>query len=75
MDRTIGFIGAGNMGSCIVRGLLSNGYPQKLIYVSNPTKSKLNSLLKVFPNINISISNQFVTENSEIIVICTKPGI
>lgn len=68
----IAFIGAGNMASCLIGGLIAAGYPPKQIWVSNPTSEKLNLLQHQF-EVNISTSNHAAAEKAEIVVFSVKP--
>lgn len=62
----IGFIGYGSMGSMIINGLLSKKVlnPDKII-ISTRTKSKLNSLQKECPQIEITDNNQYLSSKCE----------
>src|SRR5882724_5270416 len=44
MIPTIAVIGAGNMGSCLISGLINDGHPIDKIWASNPNKEKLYAL-------------------------------
>jgi pyrroline-5-carboxylate reductase len=68
----IGFVGAGNMASCLISGLIASGYPPKQIWVSNPTMEKLHLLQQQY-GINISTSNHAAAEKAEIVVLSVKP--
>jgi len=68
----IAFIGAGNMASCLIGGLISAGYPPKQIWASNPTIEKLNFLQQEF-GIHTSMSNETAAKEAKIIVFSVKP--
>lgn len=74
MDIKIGIIGFGSMG-----GMLVNKFAESIlilnknIYVSNRNRDKMYSISKMYPSINICISNNEVVRNSDVIFICTKP--
>lgn len=69
----IGFIGAGNMASAIIRGICCKGLTDpESIYVSNPSMPKLEAL-KQDCGVNISTDNCIVSEVSDILFLCVKP--
>ncbi|NFG42622.1 pyrroline-5-carboxylate reductase [Clostridium botulinum] len=73
MDKKIGFIGCGNMGSSMVGGLINSGYfESKNIFVSTKTESSASNMKDKF-NINASINNKDVVKNSNIIILSVKP--
>ena len=55
--KTITFIGAGNMASCLIGGLIANGYDAKKIWATNPIPEKLQFLREKF-NINVTPDNK-----------------
>ncbi|MCU4674511.1 pyrroline-5-carboxylate reductase [Catenovulum sp. 2E275] len=71
-NKTIAFIGAGNMSSSIISGLVKNGYPNGLIYASNPSLPKLEALQTKL-DINISQNNSEVARKADVIVLSVKP--
>ena len=52
-EKNIGFIGAGNMATAIISGLLKAGHKNSQIYASSPEDDHLNKLSSDF-SINIS---------------------
>lgn len=75
MNMTIGFIGAGNMASAIINGLIEKTKvdPSKII-VSDPSIEKLESLKSSY-NFNITTDNLEVAKKSNILFLCVKPNI
>ncbi len=71
-ETRIGFIGAGNMASAIVRGLVKNHHPSDNIILSNPSQEKLQRL-KDDLGVNITSNNQAVCDNSDIVILTVKP--
>lgn len=70
-QKSICFIGAGNMTRAIIQGLVSHQYPASLICATNPSTKKLNDLASEF-HINTSTDNLSAID-SEVIVLAVKP--
>lgn len=68
------FIGAGNMASSLIGGLIADGYDPKKIWVSDPTEEKLNALHKRF-GIHVTQNNLEAAKRAEILVLAVKPQI
>ena len=75
MFETIGFIGSGNMGGAIIRGIIKSGYrkPEE-IFVSDPRKDALKQIEKDFPGIKTSINNKSVL-SAPLLVLAVKPQV
>ena len=72
MDRKIGFIGCGNMGSAMLEGILKSGiYTKENIFCSTKSESSKKALSEKF-GINIT-DNIGVTKNSDILILAIKP--
>lgn len=71
-NPTIAFIGAGNMATAIIGGLVSNGFDHKNIWASAPSHDHLTPLFNEH-GINISTDNTCVVEHADIIVLAVKP--
>ena len=71
-QQTLGFIGAGNMASSLIAGLLADGYQPKNIWASDVDPEKLALLAKRF-GIHTATANHAVVENSQILVLAVKP--
>jgi pyrroline-5-carboxylate reductase len=75
VNEKIGFIGTGNMGEALLRGIINSGLvAPELIYASDINKEKLGILSKEL-NINIANNNKELIDNSDIILIAVKPDI
>ncbi|MFT7371473.1 MAG: pyrroline-5-carboxylate reductase [Oleiphilaceae bacterium] len=74
-DNKICFIGAGNMASCIIGGLLKNGFPAQQVIASAPSNEKNLNMLKDTLNIEVSTNNQQAVINADIIVLSVKPQV
>ncbi len=72
---TIGFIGAGNMGGAVIRGLLSGGAGKaEHIIVADPRTEALEDLRKEFPGIRTSSDNREAAKAS-ILILAVKPQV
>lgn len=73
MDRIkLGFIGAGNMASSLIGGLIADGFPPQAIWVSDIDESKLNSVANRL-NVQVASGNQELVATCEVIVLAVKP--
>lgn len=70
--QRIAFIGAGNMASNLIAGLINDGYDPRKIYASRPDADKLVELAQRF-NIHTSVDNVAVAKEVDVIVLCVKP--
>lgn len=70
----IGFVGAGNMARSLIGGLIADGYSPDLIFVSNPTKEKLDHLQGQY-HVNTSQNNSDVANTCDVLVLSVKPQV
>lgn len=70
----IAFIGAGNMASAIMGGLIENGFAASSIYASDPSQEKLDELNTKF-GINTNTNNQAIIEQADVIIVAVKPQV
>ena len=73
-SRVITLIGAGNMGSSLIGGLIQNGHPPDKIWASDPSEEKLTHLKKNF-NIHTSTNNQLALESANALIFAIKPQV
>ncbi len=74
MDKKIGFIGCGNMGSAMVGGLIKSGFSNKKdIIISTRSKESADKIKNEF-EVNVTIDNKEVVRNSDILVLAVKPN-
>lgn len=69
--KSIGFIGAGNMATAIIKGLIAQKGSGSFINVFDVSTEKLDEISKL--GVNAFSSSQDVVKNSEIIVLAVKP--
>ena len=71
-DKTLTFIGAGNMARSLIAGLIQDNTPLT-IQVSDPSSSQCLHIQKHWPQVNTFEDNQTACEQSDIIVLAVKP--
>lgn len=69
--KRIGFIGAGNMATAIIKGLIAQKGSGSFINVFDVSSEKLDEISKL--GVNALPSSQDVVKNSDIIVLAVKP--
>lgn len=69
--KRIGFIGAGNMATAIIKGLIAQKGSGSFINVFDVSSEKLDEISKL--GVNAFSSSQDVVKNSDIIVLAVKP--
>ncbi|WP_347257361.1 pyrroline-5-carboxylate reductase [Methylocaldum sp.] len=72
--QTLGFIGAGNMASSLIGGLISDGYPADNIFVSDVDTAKLKDLASRF-GVHTFEDNKSLVERSQTVLLAVKPQI
>jgi pyrroline-5-carboxylate reductase len=72
--QRIAFIGAGNMASNLIAGLINNGFDPQKITASRPDADKLAELGSRF-HINTSVDNIAAAKEADVIVLCVKPPV
>ncbi len=69
----LGFIGAGNMASAMIKAFVESGHvPAERIYVSNRSSQKLNRLKEVY-GIQACANNEEVVDQADLIILAIKP--
>ena len=71
-NKTIAFIGAGNMATSILGGLISHGWPANRIIATGRTPEKLDGLHQQF-GVQVTQDNHQAVQNADIIMLCVKP--
>ena len=70
----ITFIGAGNMASSIIGGLVNKGFTARSITASDPYPESLNKLRQVAP-VNVTDDNHQAIANADVVVLAVKPQV
>lgn len=74
MDKKLGIIGLGNMGSMILEQLLNlNIIKENEVYISNRSRKKLENFKEKYNSVNICENNAEVAEKCRDIMICVEP--
>lgn len=71
---TISFIGAGNMASAIIGGMLDSGFKAASIWVSAPDDNHLQSVRKQF-GVSITTDNRYCAQQADMVVLAVKPQV
>jgi pyrroline-5-carboxylate reductase len=70
----IAFIGAGNMASSIIGGLVESGHPAKLISAADPFPPSLERLQDVAP-VNVCADNAAAVAEADVVILAVKPQV
>lgn len=70
----IAFIGGGNMASCIIGGMLANGFSSEQIRVSDPGEQARANIEQAY-GIAASTDNQATVADADIVVLAVKPQV
>ena len=73
--RTVGFVGAGNMGEALIKGLVvANVVPAKSIYSADVRSERLTELAKQF-GIQAAADNSDLVSRCDVVILAVKPQI
>lgn len=73
-NKTIGFIGGGNMATSLINGLIESGHEASRIWVSDIDEEKL-SVLAANLRVNIISDNEELISQADVVVLAVKPQI
>jgi pyrroline-5-carboxylate reductase len=73
-NTKVSFIGAGNMASAIIGGLLAKGLPANNIFASDPSAEKLAEMESGL-GIQVSQDNEIAIQHADVLVLCVKPQV
>jgi len=71
-QRTIGFIGGGNMAEALIKGLLAQGHTAGQILVADPSAAR-QALLRDTYGVGIAADNRAVVAGCQLLVLAIKP--
>lgn len=71
---TISFIGAGNMASAIIGGMLDNGFQADRVWASSPDDDQLQALHSRF-GVRVTADNHHCAQQADILILAVKPQI
>ena len=74
LTPALGFIGAGNMASAIISGLLSEGYPPQKIWATDTSEDRLQQLKSEW-GIHTTTDNQEAASSVDVLVLAVKPQV
>ena len=75
MDKPhIAFIGAGNMASSIIGGLIESGHPPELISAADPFAESLERLAATAP-VTLCTDNAEAAANADVVILAVKPQV
>jgi pyrroline-5-carboxylate reductase len=72
MNYTATFIGGGNMGSALIRGLITRGLPPDRISVGEPVQARRIALADEL-GVHVSADNREIVDGADIVVFAVKP--
>jgi pyrroline-5-carboxylate reductase len=73
--QKVGFVGAGNMGEALIKGLLAaNLVPAEAIYVADVRLERLRDLDRQY-GVQVAPDNKAVVQHADIVVLAVKPQI
>lgn len=72
MNYTAAFIGGGNMGSALIRGLIARGLPPGNIHVGEAVQSRRIALADEL-GVHVSADNREIVDGADIVVLAVKP--
>jgi pyrroline-5-carboxylate reductase len=75
VDKTIGVIGAGNMGTALLRGILASGWGTKENLVASHPKPSKGAALASELGIAVTESNAEAARRAQIVILAVKPQI
>jgi pyrroline-5-carboxylate reductase len=73
--KKIGFLGAGNMATALVRGLLHVGIRPEQVVLSDTSRARLDKVQSEHPGLQATLENPEVCRFADVVVLAVKPQI
>ncbi len=73
-EKSIAFIGAGNMAGALIRGLLKDGHPAGKIIAMDPDRTKLDAF-SAESKINCTTDSRSAVSAADVVVLAVKPQV
>ena len=73
-NKNIGFIGAGNIATSLIAGLIKQKVNRKNIFSSSPDQADLDNLSRLY-SVNVTSDNKKVISSCSVIVLAVKPQV
>lgn len=70
----IAMLGAGNMGSSLIGGMIKNGHPADKLIATDPSEEKLQQLKNRF-NIIVTVDNNEAIKQADVVMFAVKPQV
>jgi pyrroline-5-carboxylate reductase len=72
MNHNVSFIGGGNMGAALIRGLLARGMPSRNIAVGEPVAARRTTLEQEL-GVRVTDDNRAAVRGADVVVLAVKP--
>jgi pyrroline-5-carboxylate reductase len=72
MNHTVSFIGGGNMGAALIRGLIAQGLAPQNIVVGEPVPARRTTLAQEF-GVRVTDDNREAVRGADVVVLAVKP--
>ncbi len=72
--KNIGFIGAGNMATSLISGLIASGHSSRCIWIADVNPGALQALADTL-QVNTASSNEALVEAVDVVVLAVKPQV
>ncbi len=73
-EYTIGFVGAGNMASSLICGMLATGFPAQRLWAADPDAQQL-AKLSEYQGIHLTSDNREMVRHVDVVVLAVKPQV